>query len=93
METDIYRPQDYPKPVLAKIRAMGSLAIMIANRWMLGWPKVVKQHLKTGEYMGFLTDQEETERRVYSEPGNGHLARHEIAELYGLSPKPPMPGP
>jgi hypothetical protein len=90
MEAEIYRPQDYPKPVLANIKAMGSPAIMIANRWMRGWPKTVKE---TGEYLGFLKNQEETERRVYSEPGNGHLARHEIAELYDLSPKPPMPGP
>jgi hypothetical protein len=32
METEIYRPQDYPKPVLAKLQAMPPLAITIANR-------------------------------------------------------------
>jgi len=47
-----YRPQDYPKPVLAKIRAMPPLAITIANRWMRGWPKVVKMHLKSGNTWG-----------------------------------------
>ena len=94
METEIYRPQDYPKPVLAKLKAMAApLAITIANRWMRGWPKVVKLHLKSGEYLGFLKAQEEAERRALADPTTHHLAHHEIAELYDLSPKPPMPGP
>jgi len=89
---EIHLPQDYPKPVLAKLQSMPPLAVEIAIRWMRGWPKTVKEHLKTGEYLGFLKAQAETEWRVLAQPGNGHLARHEIAELYGLSPKPPMPG-
>jgi hypothetical protein len=56
---------------------------------MRGWPKVVKEHLRTGEYLKFLERGEAEERRVLSTPGLGHLAHHEIAELYGLSPKPP----
>ena len=90
METELYRPQDYPKPVLAKLKGMRPLAITIANRWMRGWPKTVKEHLASGEYLEFLKNQVETELHVLSQPGNGHLAHHEIAELYGLSPKPPM---
>jgi hypothetical protein len=93
METEIYRQQDYPKPVLAKLKAMPPLAITIANRWMRGWPKAVKMHLKSGEYLGFLKEQEEKERRALADPTTHHLAHHEIAELYDLSPKPPMPGP
>ena len=54
---------------------------------------MVKEHLKSGEYLGFLTEQEDTERNALSDPTTRHLAHHEIAELYGLSPKPPMPGP
>ncbi len=93
METEIYHPRAYPAPVLAELKAMTRLAIMIANRWMLGWPKVVKAHLASGHYVMFLRDQEEAERRAYADPTTHHLARHEIAEMYGLSPKPPMPGP
>jgi len=90
MEMEIYRPQDYPKPVLAKLERMRPLARTIANRWMRGWPKVVKQHLATGEYLQFLTEQVERELDVLEQPGMGHLADHEKAELYGLSLKPPM---
>ncbi len=87
---EIYLPQKYPKPVLAKLNAMPPLAHEIANRWMRGWPKSVEKLLKAGTYLEFLKNQEETERRVLSDPSLSHLANHEIAELYGLSPKPPM---
>ena len=42
-----------------------------------------------GGYLEALMDQEQREREAYSQPGNQHLARHEIADLYGLSPGPP----
>jgi hypothetical protein len=35
--------------------------------------------------------QEARERRALCDPTTGHLAHHEIMELYDLSPKPPMP--
>jgi hypothetical protein len=93
MEMEIYQPQDYPKPVQAKINALGSPGITIANRWMRGWSKVVKD-LKTGEYLGYLKTREREERRILSEPGTiTWRITSEKAELYGLSLKPPMAGP
>lgn len=69
---------------------MSLLATEILNRWMLGWPKRVKVLLDAGELMPLLISQEVQEREVYSEPGNRHLAWHEMAELYGLSAAPPL---
>jgi hypothetical protein len=88
---ELYRPKDYPAPIREALRTMPPLATDIANRWMMGWPKRVKALMRTGEFLPALVNQEERERTVYSEPGNRHLARHEIAELYGLSDEPPYP--
>lgn len=85
----LYKPTSYPSSIREAIQAMPPLATDIANRWMLGWPKRVKALIEAGEYLPALREQEEQERRVYSEPGNQHLARHEIAEIYGLTAEPP----
>jgi hypothetical protein len=90
MEMEFYRPQDYPKPILAELNRSRPLMVEIANRWMRGWPKRVKALLKSGDYLELLKYQTEQELDVYCLPGNQHLARHEIAELYGLSPAPPV---
>jgi hypothetical protein len=87
----LYLPMAYPREIQDALRKLPPLATEIANRWMRGWPKATKEHLRTGDFLMLLKDQEEQEREAYSQPGNGHLARHEIAELYGLSPKPPKP--
>lgn len=88
----LLHPRRYPNEVREAIAKMPPLATDIANRWMLGWPKTVAALLTEGGYLEALTDQEQREREVYSHPGNGHLARHEIADLYGLSPGPPTSG-
>jgi len=86
---ELYHPNDYPAPIKEALSAMPALATEIANRWMLGWPKRVKALIEASEYLPALKEQEEAERTAYSAPGNRHLARHEIAELYGLSDSPP----
>ena len=86
---ELYRPNSYPVPIKAALKTMPPLATEIANRWMLGWPKRVTALIEANEYLPALTEQEESERTAYSNPGNQHLARHEIAELYGLTAEPP----
>jgi hypothetical protein len=87
----IHNPQQYPPETLAELKRMPALAIEIANRWALGWPQTVKALVESGEYIDALKSQESQERDVLSSPGNSHLARHEVAEMYGLSLKPPSP--
>ena len=85
----LYSPNSYPAPIRAKLNKMPPLAVEIANRWMLGWPKRVKALINANQYLPALKAQEEAEREAYSSETNKHLARHEIAELYGLSAEPP----
>jgi hypothetical protein len=86
---DLYKRERYPSSIQTELDRMPGIAVMIANRWMLGWPKAVMALIAEGTYLELLKGQEELEREAYSEPGNSHLARHEIAEMYGLSPAPP----
>lgn len=85
----LYKPNQYPKALRTKLNLMPELAIEIANRWALGWPKMVKALVESGEYLAALERQEQTERDVLTRPGNNHLARHEIIQEYGLSMMPP----
>jgi hypothetical protein len=86
---DLYKPSQYPSEIQANLKRMSPLAIEIANRWALGWPKRVKALIDANEYLEALNRQEEQERTVLSNPGLSHLARHEIVQEYGLSLEPP----
>lgn len=85
----LYNPKMYPPEIRRAINLMRPLATEIANRWALGWPKAVKALLASGQYLEALRSQEMQEREILTQPGNNHLARHEIVELYGLSLSPP----
>jgi len=87
----LYNPSQYPKELQARLNLMPPLAIEIANRWMLGWPKTVKGLIEANQYLDALTTQEQQEREVLSQQGNNHLARHEIVQEYGLNLAPPTP--
>lgn len=87
----LYKPGQYPADLARKLKLMSPLAVEIANRWALGWPEQVKALISLGQYLPALQSQEEQEREVLSNPGNSHLARHEIAQEYGLSLAPPEP--
>jgi hypothetical protein len=79
----------YPKYLQRKLKSATPLAIEIANRWMLGWPKAVTALIDSGEYWEALENQAQQERDVLTLPGNTHLAKHEIVQEYGLSLSPP----
>lgn len=87
----LYSPKNYPTNIRLAIEGISPLAVEIANRWMLGWPQTVRGLLATGEYLDALKRQEAEERTLLSSVDLRHLARHEICDLYGLSPKPPAP--
>ena len=85
----LYRPNSYPAQIKAELSSLPPLATEIANRWMMGWPKRVKALIEANEFLPALKEQEDAERTAYSSPGNRHLARHEIVQMYGLSDAPP----
>jgi hypothetical protein len=85
----LLHPMKYPAEIRNRLRQMPPLATEIANRWMLGWPQRVADLLEAGQFLPALIAQEKAEREALAQPGNAHLARHEISQLYGLTMEPP----
>lgn len=77
-----------PETVTA-IFDLGPKAEQIADRWAMGWPARTLELEKQGTLLEALRDQAERENRAIRENGTTHLADHEIAELWGLSSRPP----
>lgn len=75
------------------IERLSTIAVSIANRWMLGWPQRVEALLKAGTYLEALEAQTEREKGVLAEAGHlNHLARHEILKMYEIREAPPLAG-
>ena len=90
MTEELYSPKTYPRPVADQIEQMGSVAVSVANRWLLGWPKRVKSLLKAGTYLDSLSLQVDQEKHILANEANlCHLARREILELYEIRESPP----
>lgn len=82
--------KSYPPEVAVMIERLSTIAVSIANRWMLGWPQRVEALLKAGTYLEALEAQTEQEKDVLAEAGElNHLARHEILKMYEIGEAPP----
>ena len=80
----------YSWEMTCKVEAMGTLAISIANRWVMGWPQQVVEMIKSGKYHEHLASQVDQERAVLANEANmRHLARHEILQIYEIREAPP----
>lgn len=89
MET-LYSPKTYRRPMPETIEEMGALAVSIANRWLLGWPKQSKALMQSGNYLDCLAGQVDQEKTILANEANlRHLARREILELYEIRESPP----
>ena len=60
----LYRPLNYPMNVQDELKKLAPLATEIANRWMRGWPRETKAHLKSGDFLELLKYHEDQERRA-----------------------------
>ena len=80
------------KPETAnQIEQMGLTATQIADRWAGGWPKRVKKLEAEGRLLPALKEQAEKEGEVKARALNmTHLANHEINQMYGIDPSPPI---
>lgn len=80
----------YAPEIAARIEAMGSVAVAVANRWLMGWPARVTALLKAETYLVCLETQVEQESTVLaSETDLRHLSRREILQLYEIRESPP----
>lgn len=85
--------KSYPPEVAVMIERLSTIAVSIANRWMLGWPQRVEALLKEGTYLEVLEAQTEREKDVLADAGHlNHLARHEILKMYEIREAPPLAG-
>ena len=90
MIEELYSRKTYPRPIPEEIEKMGALAVSIANRWLLGWPKQVKALVLSGNYLDSLTGQVEQEKIVLANEANlRHLTRREILQMYEIKESPP----
>ncbi len=81
----------YPLEMRKMIYRMGTLAVAIANRWMLGWPSRVQTLLDKSELLDYLTIQVEKEQKALAEmTGMEHLAQHEKMAMLEINPAPPL---
>jgi hypothetical protein len=46
--------EKYKADLASQIEAMGSLAVAVANRWIMGWPQRVGALMKAGTYLESL---------------------------------------
>ena len=88
----LYSPNTYPFEIREAIRRMPPLAITVANRWLLGWPKRVKGLIADGTYLKELEYGEEQERRMLvAAKEYSHLSSWEKAEVLGFDQECPIP--
>jgi len=81
---DVLKPE-----TLAKVSQMGRLAEQIADRWASGWPARVRKMEQEGTFLERLTIQVDQEREALARAQDwGHLARHELMELFDINPAP-----
>jgi hypothetical protein len=80
------------KPETAnQIEQMGLTATQIADRWAGGWPKRVRKLESEGRLIPELQEQTERELDVKARAREmSHLAQHEINQMYGIDPSPPI---
>ena len=93
MTEEIYNQAAYPLDLPLKIEQMGSIAVSVANAWMLGWPEIVKpyfQNLQAQAYLSLLETRVDWEKDILSNEANlRHLSRREILQLYEVKESPP----
>jgi len=86
----LYQREVYGADLAHKIEQLGSMAVSVTNRWMLGWPRSVKTMLGEGTFFDLLVAQVEQEASVLAEEANlRHLSRTEILHLYEIRESPP----
>jgi hypothetical protein len=90
MLEELYKREIYGPEGALQIEDLGRIAVSIANRWQLGWPKRVKALMDARIYMVNLDAQMELELDVVVDAvGLGHLTHHELMQLYGVDEAPP----
>lgn len=84
---ELYSPKTYPQEIKAELKAMSPLSIEIANRWLRLFTET-SESTDRGEPVSASTQGAGRSGGMSLSQNGQHLARHEIAELYGLDSAP-----
>ena len=80
----------YAPEIAARIEAMGTVAVSVANRWLMGWPARVTALLQADTYLACLEAQVDQEKTILAHEADlRHLSRQEILQLYEIREAPP----
>lgn len=76
------------------VEKLGLRAEQIADRWVLGWPKLTKELEASGNFLDRLKAQVKVENEAVSGGrvggDNSHLTDWELLEVCGISQSPPV---
>jgi hypothetical protein len=90
---ELYNRAAYPQDLPLKIEQMGSIAMSVANSWLMGWPEIVKQYFLNSQaqvYLSLLETRMDAEKDILANEANlRHLSRREILQLYEIKEDPP----
>ncbi|OJW46172.1 MAG: hypothetical protein BGO63_03640 [Candidatus Accumulibacter sp. 66-26] len=87
---ELMKRELYGEAMALNIERLGSTAVTVANRWVLGWPEQVEALVENASYLKALSKQVEIEKDILSEATEfPHLAAHEILALHEIPMGPP----
>lgn len=90
---ELYQRAAYPQDLPLKIEQMGSIALSVANSWLLGWPEIVTHYFQQAQSQAFLNLLEtrvSVEKDILANEANlRHLSRREILQIYEIKEAPP----
>lgn len=93
MTEELYSRAAYPQDLPLKIEQMGSIAVSVANAWLMGWPEIVKPYFQNSQaqvYLSLLETRVDWEKDILADEANlRHLSRREILQLYEVKEAPP----
>ena len=93
MTEELYNRAAYPQDLPLKIEQMGSIAVSVANSWLMGWPEIVKQYFQNSQaqvYLSLLETRVDLEMDILSNEANlRHLSRREVLQMYEVKEAPP----
>ena len=89
----LYQRAAYPQDLPLKIETMGSIAVSVANAWLMGWPEIVTHYFQNSQaqvYLSLLGTRVDLEKDILVNEANlRHLSRREILQLYEIKEAPP----
>lgn len=72
---ELYQRAAYPQDLPLKIEQMGSIALSVANSWLLGWPEIVTHYFQQAQsqaqaFLNLLETRVSVEKDILANEAN-----------------------